>query len=221
MVSLKSAVANNKVLHSSFYHAKDGIIRAIWVTDTDAADFVALTVESAVEKRTISYGRIVVLLRLVVGDVSAEGEVFAVVVIAAVDSAGELVETFGGVDDVRVFLCTIAAPRVLAIVLAVVGQAVLVDGNALVDLSFGVGAARLAHSGVGCQKFVGEGGAAGVGASGFGVISYAAHVAASMVVVGQRGCVRIVLANDGADKFPKIAADSTCKEVVGQRGGMY
>ena len=82
----------------------------------------------------------------------------------------------------------------------------------------GVGADHCAHSGVGCRKFVGEGGAAGVGASGFGVISYAAHVAASMVVVGQRGCVRIVLANDGADKFPKIAADSTCKEVVGQRG---
>ena len=85
--------------------AKDGFIRTLCITDTDAADFVALAVESAIERMgIIAYGRIVVLLRLVVGDVSAQHEVGVLILIAAVHFVGEFVHSGDVVDDVRVVL---------------------------------------------------------------------------------------------------------------------
>ena len=205
MAAGDGAVVELEVLHSSCYPAKDGFIRAVGVTDADAADGVALAVESARERmRRISYGRIVVIHRLVVGDVSAQFEVGAGegvggIAIGTVHLLGEQVEACGGVDDVRVFLSTIAAPRVLAIELAIVNQTVLVGGDALVVGAGGVGAARCAHCGVGFRKFVGDGGAVHIAAGGIVFISYAAHAAAGVVVVVQDGFVTIVLANDGAD----------------------
>ena len=71
MASLNAAIADNKVLYSSTNITKDGFKYAVSITDADAADGVALTIESAIEPITIlSYGCEVVL-RPVVGDVSA------------------------------------------------------------------------------------------------------------------------------------------------------
>ena len=104
-MSLNVAVADNKVLDSSINKTKDGLIFATCVTDVDAANGVALAVESAMEPMSSSsfsssYGRKVVLLRLVVGDVGTQLKEFAFIVRAAVDLAGQQVEALGSGDDV-------------------------------------------------------------------------------------------------------------------------
>ena len=214
VITNDGAVGECQVLDGPrFYETKETRAKAAWLVDVDAADFVALAVEVAREPMIIiSYGREVVL-RPVVGDVGTQFEVFACIDIAAVHVAGEQVETGGVADDEGVFLCAVAAPWVGAIELAVVGLAILVNGDALVVGTGGVGADRCAYSGVGCRIFVGEGGAVGVGAVN------TAYAATGIEVVGQRGSIRTVFANYGAHSITKIAADSTGKEVVFQRGG--
>ena len=206
MVSLHAAVADNKVLHSPNYHTKDGFILAgntICITDTDAADGVALAVESAIEiMMIISYGYIVVLLRLIVGDVSAQHEVFAEIDVAAVDVGGEQVQFGRRTDDVRVFVRTLSRPnhdvRVFFVVLAVVAEAVLVGGDADVVI-LAVGRSGFAEAaGLGGAAY-GPEDAVLVAADGTASTSNAALAAKGVVVVGEGGFVIIVLAKYGAD----------------------
>ena len=207
LTASKQTVAERQVLHCTVIESENtDVIHPIGI-DADAADGVTLAVKVAHERRTIiTQGHVVAVVVAVtvevegediwgIDNVVAQHKVGILVVVAAVDVISKLIHSSGVIDNVRVCLRAATAPEAWAIILAVVGQAVLVGGDAGI-VAGAVGAAHCAHSGVGCRKFVGDGGAVLV----FAVnTADTAHAATGVVVVGQLGVTTFVIAHDGAD----------------------
>ena len=106
-----------------------------------------------------------------------------VLIRVAVDVGSGLVEVLRGVTQ-----------GLVPVVLAVVEEAVLVGGDALVSLTFSVGGGGVAGDGGGLGGAAdGELCAVLVGVGGIVTISYAAHAAAGMEVVGQHAALCIVI----------------------------